>query len=398
MEWYYVRDGESHGPIDRGALVRMAEDGQLRPDDLVWNSTMGEEWVRADSVVGLFPGHSEALHLRATGQVRLDLGEPGMVKLIEPAKRAWARMVLILFRPFDIGKWFALGFSAWLASLGEGGGSFNPGSGGGGSGGGGDEKVTVDGMLTGMEEACAPVRDFFQQYGGIVIAVIVVAVVIGVALGIVLLWLRSRGRFMLLDNVLRNQAEVTEPWRIWRQHANSLFRWSLVYGIICLVITLGLLGLSWPLVIKPCVEARAFVSASLGGIATIILLFLVFGMITFYIGRFLNDFIMPIMYRHDMTATEAWRKFLGLYHENIGRFLVYGLFVLVLQMIAGMAILAAVLGTCFVAGCLMGIPYLGAVLLLPVTVFFRLYGVEYLAQYGGDFVVGTARGGDEPDA
>jgi len=396
MEWYYVRDGESRGPVTREELARMAGNGQLRPEDLVWNSSMGEEWERADSIVGLFAGHTGDLHLRGPEPRRSDLREPVAIKLTDPAKRAWERMVLILFRPFNIGKWFALGFSAWLASLGEGGGSFNTGGGGGsGSGTGGD--VSVDGMLTGMEEAWAPVREFFQQYGGIVIAVVAVVVLAMVALGIVFLWLRSRGKFMLLDNVLRNQAEVTEPWRMWKQHANSLFRWSLGYGIVCLVITLGLLGLSWPLVIKPCVEARAFVSASAGGIATIILLFLVFGMVTFYISRFLNDFIMPIMYRHDLTATEAWRKFLGLYHANIGRFLVYGLFVMVLQMCAGVAILAAVLVTCFIAGCLMGIPYLGAVLLLPVTVFFRLYGVEYLAQYGGDFVVGTARRDDEPD-
>jgi phosphate starvation-inducible membrane PsiE len=308
-------------------------------------------------------------------------------------------MALILFRPFDIGKWFALGFSAWLASLGEGGGgSYSGGSGNFGGGGeeGGD--ITMDGMLTGMEEAWAPVREFFQQYGGIVIAIVLVVVLIGVALGIVLLWLRSRGKFMLLDNVLRNRALVTEPWQVWRQHANSLFRWSLGYGIICLLITLGLLALSWPLVIKPCVEARAFVMESAGGIATIVLLFMVFGLVSFFISRFLNDFIVPIMYRHDLTATEAWRKFLGLYHSNMGRFLAYGLFVLVLQLCAGMAMLALILFTCFIAGCLMGIPYIGAVVLLPVTVFFRLYGVEYLAQFGDDFVIEPAGSDDEPDA
>ncbi|MBL7075934.1 MAG: DUF4339 domain-containing protein [Kiritimatiellae bacterium] len=397
MEWYYVKDGESRGPVNRDELTRLAGNGELRPEDLVWNSTMGEEWARADSVVGLFTGRQHELQLRAPGQDGRDLREPGAIKLIDPVKYAWRRMVLILFQPFEIGKWFALGFCAWLASLGESGGSFNTGSGGSG-GGGGDSDFSVDGMLTGMEEAWAPVREFFQQYGGIVIGLVVVLVLIGLAAGIVFLWLRSRGKFMLLDNVLRNKAEVTEPWQTWKQHANSLFRWSLGYGIICLVITLGLLALAWPLVIKPCVEARAYVPEMAGGIAMIILLFLVFGTVTFYISRFLNDFIIPIMYRHDLTATEAWRKFLGLYHSNSGRFLTYGLFMLVLQMCAGMAILAAILVTCFIAGCLMGIPYLGAVLLLPVTVFFRLYGVEYLAQYGGDFVVGAAKGDDEPDA
>ena len=395
MEWYYVRDGESHGPVNRDELMRMAGNGQLRPDDLVWNNSVGEAWVRADSVTGLFSGLSHDLRLHDPGRDGRDPREPDAIKLIDPVKRAWERMVLVLFRPFEIGKWFALGFSAWLASLGESSGSFNAGSGGGGGGTDGD--FSVDGILTGMEEAWAPVREFFLQYGGIVIALVATVVLVGLAAGIAFLWLRSRGKFMLLDNVLQNKAEVSEPWQTWKQHANSLFRWSLGYGIICLVITLGLLGLSWQLVIKPCVEARAFVPEVGGGLAAIVLLFLVFGAVTFYISRFLNDLIIPIMYRHDLTATEAWSKFLGLYHVNIGRFLTYGLFVFVLQMCAGMIMLVAILATCFIAGCLMAIPYLGAVLLLPVTVFFRFYGVEYLAQYGGDFVVGAVKGDDEPD-
>jgi hypothetical protein len=44
-----------------------------------------------------------------------------------------------------------------------------------------------------------------------------------------------------------------------------------------------------------------------------------------------------------------------------------------------------VLATCCIAGCLMALPWVGAVILLPVTVFFRLYSLEYLAQYGPDF-------------
>lgn len=42
---------------------------------------------------------------------------------IAPTSRAFGRMTTILFRPFDLGKWFVLGFSAWLATLLDGGGS-----------------------------------------------------------------------------------------------------------------------------------------------------------------------------------------------------------------------------------------------------------------------------------
>ena len=35
------------------------------------------------------------------------------------------RVKQMLFRPFDLGKWFVIGFCAWLAYLGEGGGTYN---------------------------------------------------------------------------------------------------------------------------------------------------------------------------------------------------------------------------------------------------------------------------------
>ncbi len=382
MEWYYVQDGASCGPVSQAELAALAQGGTLKADDLVWNSSMGEAWIRAATVEGLFDAASDRLSL-----VKPTRAADG-VKLVDPVKDAWARMVLILFRPFEIGKWFALGFSAWLAALGEGGGSgsFNGGSGNMGRN-SANGSFTVDGLLTGIEEAWAQANEYLQGWGALIVGVVVAIVLVGVVLGIVFLWLRSRGQFMLLDNVLKNRGDVSEPWRVLKEHGNSLFRWSLVYGIICLLITLGLLGLSWPLVLKPCVEARAFVTPAIGGIVTVAVLFFIYGAITFYIGRFLEDFIVPLMYKYDMTATEAWGKFRGLYQANIGRFLLYGLFFMVLQLCAGVAILALVLLTCFVGGLLMAIPYLGAVLMLPITVFFRFYSVEYLAQYGSEFEV-----------
>ncbi|MBT7065533.1 MAG: DUF4339 domain-containing protein, partial [Verrucomicrobia bacterium] len=338
MEWFYVKDGASCGPVSQTELAALAKAGTLKADDLVWNSSMGEEWVRAATVEGLSGTASDRLSLVSSTRNVHDARDTDGVKLVDPVKDAWARMVLILFRPFEIGKWFALGFSAWLASLGGGGGSgsFNgsPGNMGRNSSNG---TVTVDGMLTGIEETWAQANETLQGWGALIVGVIVAIVLVGVVLGLVFLWLQSRGQFMLLDNVLKNRGDVSEPWRVLKEHGNSLFRWSLVYGIICLLITLGLLALSWPLVLKPCVEARAFVTPAVGGIVTVVLLFAIYGIITFYIGRFLKDFIVPLMYKYDMTAGEAWGKFLGLYRANSGRFVLYGLFFLVLQLCAGMA-------------------------------------------------------------
>lgn len=54
MNWYYVRGGNRNGPIDDDALRRLIAVGELKPNDLVWNDTMGSKWVEAFTVPGLF--------------------------------------------------------------------------------------------------------------------------------------------------------------------------------------------------------------------------------------------------------------------------------------------------------------------------------------------------------
>jgi len=39
--------------------------------------------------------------------------------------------------------------------------------------------------------------------------------------------LRSRGKFMFLDNVVHDRAEVSQPWQDFRRLGNSLFLGSI---------------------------------------------------------------------------------------------------------------------------------------------------------------------------
>ena len=60
MNWYYVRGGSRNGPIDDDALKRLIAVGELKPNDLVWNDTMGSKWVEAFTVPGLFTRPDDA--------------------------------------------------------------------------------------------------------------------------------------------------------------------------------------------------------------------------------------------------------------------------------------------------------------------------------------------------
>ena len=47
------------------------------------------------------------------------------IEIFKPFGEAFELMKKILFQPFDLKKWLVVGFGAWLANLGGGGGGFN---------------------------------------------------------------------------------------------------------------------------------------------------------------------------------------------------------------------------------------------------------------------------------
>ena len=54
MQWYYAVKGQQQGPVEQDELFSLARDGKLKGSDLVWNSTMGNQWVKASTISGLF--------------------------------------------------------------------------------------------------------------------------------------------------------------------------------------------------------------------------------------------------------------------------------------------------------------------------------------------------------
>ncbi len=53
-EWFYSHDGDRHGPVPIDEVRKLAADGRLGRDDLVWQEGMAD-WVPAGQVPGLLP-------------------------------------------------------------------------------------------------------------------------------------------------------------------------------------------------------------------------------------------------------------------------------------------------------------------------------------------------------
>ncbi len=306
---------------------------------------------------------------------------PASVSVTEPLGPALQRVKTVLFAPFDLNKWFVIGFCAWLSFCGE--------SGGGGGGfGGGDRRggaVDREDIRRGLQQAW----DYVVENLAWILPLIILLFLVGMVIWLVATWLNSRGKFMLLHCVALNRAEVRVPWNQYAAHAHSLFLFQACLGALTFLIVFPLILGSGVVLIQAFLRETSL----LGPLLLLVFAILCVTTVAVVVGiikKLLVDFVVPIMYLRTASVRAAWREFVSLCRMNLGRIAVYLLFSLLLAMILGMMVLAVVLLTCCVACCLMALPFVGAVLLLPVYVFQRAYPLCYLEQYGLEYQVITA--------
>jgi hypothetical protein len=294
--------------------------------------------------------------------IKLDMnGTESKIEIFKPFGEAFELMKRILFQPFDLKKWLVIGFAAWLASLGAGGGgSYNYQSKR------GDEVQKVNDAIS-------------QIPHPILVAGIALLIVLVLALIVLFAWLRARGGFMFIDCIVKNRSAIAEPWRDFRKEGNSYFLFWLLVGLSLLIFA-GLLSL--PLVV-PAIKDESFlrshsvylISAIAGWILVMVLLVLAWALVT--------SFMVPIMYRQRCRAAEAFAAATRLITAHPGEMLLYCLFWVVLALGSALTGCVVTCATC----CIAAIPYIGTVILLPVFVLLRSFSLLFLRQFGPDYDV-----------
>jgi hypothetical protein len=294
------------------------------------------------------------------------------IAYVDPLLKSWERMKEALFHPFDLRKWFVLGFTAFLAGLTSG----NP---------GGNFSYNFgkrDTNIPDLETLPARVMEWLSAHP-VWLLVIMAAIILLMVVALILTWLSCRGAFMFLDNVVHNRAQVVAPWHQFRLQGNSLFLWRAGFGLVCLFLFLPLLVLSF-LTFVPILRGHLSPDHLFNFIATVLIgLLLMIGI--GYISLFTNNFVVPIMYKYNLKAIAAWQQFMPLLSNHLGYFLLYGLFLVPLAIGVVFAILLGGCMTCCVGFLLLILPYVGSVVLLPVTVAFRAFSLEFLAQWGPEY-------------
>jgi hypothetical protein len=278
-----------------------------------------------------------------------------------------------LFKPFDLHKWLVVGFNAFLAGLMEG----HNGSNG--------SRVTQDRDLGWYEFFHLPGRvwDWLMDNPGWFIGIIFISIFL-IGLIILLTWVSSRGKFMFLDNVVLDKAEIAKPWKEFAKESNSLFLWRLVFGFVVfgvIIVYFSFLfvagGALYETLDSPAVPILFIIGWGL--------IFLVLITVIGYISLFLTDFVAPIMYKHRISTVAAWSRFLAVFRKAPLHLLLYGLLIFVLGIVFVIAVVIAGLMTCCIGLFLLILPYVGTVVTLPVWYTYRAFSLEFLAQFGPEY-------------
>ncbi len=295
------------------------------------------------------------------------------IAFFEPLGRAWNRMKIALFKPFDLHKWLVVGFTAFLAGLADG----NRGS--------SSVRWSDNGSFREFLGFPGRAWDWLIDHPGWFM-LIAFGVFVLVVIGLIILWLSSRGKFMFLHNVVHDKAEVANPWREYKREGNSLFLWRLVFVLICFLFFISLIAIFF-VGASQLYEDSFYNRVPIPFIIFIGLIFLMMIILIGFISTFLDGFVTPIMYKHRMTATKGWGRFLSLFGKYPFHFILFGLLIFVMIILFVIIVVVAGLLTCCIGFFILIIPYISTVVTLPIWYLFRAFSIEFLAQFGDEYDV-----------
>jgi hypothetical protein len=288
-------------------------------------------------------------------------GNGSKIEIFKPFGEAFELMKKILFQPFDLKKWLVMGFAAWLANL--------------GAGGGGGNFNYPDNRREDAQKVNETIGQIPQP---VLITGICVLICVVFLLIVLFAWLRARGRFILVDCIVRNRAAIVGPWKEFRAEGNSFFLFSLLV-VLALIAVIVIAGLA---LIVPFTPGRGkaqpgvafWIGISLTAFVAVCLIF---------VWALASQLMVPIMYRQRCRARLAFAQTVDLVTSDPGPILLYVLFLLLVAVAVFMISCAVTCATC----CIAAIPYVGTVILLPIPIALGAFSLLFLRQFGPDYDV-----------
>jgi len=295
---------------------------------------------------------------------------PGSMQLVEPLNLAITRAQLILFRPLDLRRWFALGLIIFLAMLTRTGGfgsnigfSWPFSSSPGGLG---------QSLRHGTQNGAAMIQANW------VLSLILgsAALVAGTALAILFLWLSSRGQMMLIRAVASNDTGIRANWAATAREGHSLFLFRLAIWFIAAAASLVLILIG---AIGAFLHSKMLLALLVPLLLLFFLLVLSYAIVEFLVAAF----VAPLMLHLRVGCIEGWRAFRPILAANLG--IVLLIFVVRIAYFFAFGIVST-LATCCTC-CIAALPLLHQTVFAPFYVFDRAFTLYALSSSGAEYQV-----------
>lgn len=291
--------------------------------------------------------------------------------------QAVERTKQLLLQPLKPEKWFTLGLTVFLAQCGEG--NFNSFQAPNIPFGGGSFSKPSGSPLTDFQKLIDEgVRAFYDDLA-LYVTLASVGLLLTIGLGLLVIWFSSRAKLMLVESVIHDRVNVSQQWARAAELGMSVFKFRLLIQLGGGFLGLGTIILGAALAFSDLQAGHfsgphALMGYALLGFATLLLgLPIALTMLLF------DDFVLPLMVVRNVRVGEAWgicrREVLA---GNWGNLVLF----YVLRVLLGFGIVIAVWILNCVTCCLISLPYLGTVLLLPVFVFWRAFSLYFMEQLG----------------
>lgn len=222
----------------------------------------------------------------------------------------------LLFKPFVLRKWLALGLVLLLAEMG-----------------GGNFRVPGD-ESSAYEDAGQSAAVWIAEH----LALLVLAGVVLFALSLVLLWLSAIFKFVYVNQVTRVPLAIREPFHQFVGLGTSFFLWQLAFALVAIIL-LAIAALP-PIVAfvtnaNLAVKVITVIWAVIVGLATILSAALA--------DIFSRDFVLTTMFVRNVRVLEAWDTVIPILKANAGQIVPYLLMLMVISIASSIGAVICVL-------------------------------------------------------
>ncbi len=225
----------------------------------------------------------------------------------------------LLFKPFAMRKWLALGFVSMLAGA----------SGGGGGGGGSFNFNAPSGNAHEPPQFVLETIHWVVTHVPLIIADSVLLVLVSLAFS----WLEAVFKFVYINQLTRDPCAIRAPFGRFIGLGTSYFLWMLAFGLITLILMAVLIG--GPLLAAFLGFRGEFGAPQVLAIVWAVIAFAGVSLVTVVIDVFARDFVTAAMFVRNVRVIDGWRIVLPIIGANVGQSALYILMLIAIAVATG---------------------------------------------------------------